>query len=318
MRVVFCGSGGFAIPSLRAIVASSHELVGIVTQPARPAGRGGHLRPTPVFQAAAEMGRAAVECANINVAEGVELVAGLQPDVIAVADFGQLIRKAVRDLPPAGSFNLHGSLLPQLRGAAPVNWAIILGQKVTGVTTFALVAKMDAGDIYLQAATDIQPAETAEELRVRLAELGAPLVVRTLDLLAAGGAKPRPQQESQATFARPLTKADGRINWSADAATIRNRVHGTWPWPAARSLFRRKGGREQAVTLVRAEVAEGHVSTPAGMVDGKGAVSTGGGRLRILEIQPAGGRVMTWRDFVNGYRVAEGDRFLSIAPAKEK
>jgi methionyl-tRNA formyltransferase len=313
MRVVFCGSGSFAVPSLRAIAASSHELAGIITQPARPAGRGDHLRPTPVFQAAAEMGQSALECADINAPDGVQRVASFHPDVLVVADFGQLIHQAVRKLPPNGAFNLHGSLLPQLRGAAPVNWAIILGLKTTGVTTIDLAAKMDAGDIYLQASTDIRPDETAKELRGRLAELGAPLVAQTLDSLATGRAEHHPQDESGATFAPPLSKADGQLDWSADTETIRNRIHGTWPWPGGQSVFVRKDGRQHPVTLARAQVAEGSSRSPAGQIEADGAVATGSGRLRILEIQPAGKRVMTWRDFVNGYRAAEGDRFLSAA-----
>lgn len=314
MRVVFCGSGSFAVPSLRAICTSPHELAGVITQPARPAGRGGRLRPTPVFQAAAELGQAAVECPDINAPAGVELVAKLAPDVIAVADFGQLIRKAVRKLPPTGSFNLHGSLLPALRGAAPVNWAILRGHKATGVTTFALAAKMDAGDIYLQAATEVDPQETAEELRARLAALGATLMIRTLDLLAARRAEAHPQDESQVTLAPPLTKADGRLDWSADAATVRNHIHGTWPWPGAHSDLVRTDGRRQSVILARARPAEGPARGQPGEIDADGAVATGAGRLSILEIQPAGGRVMTWRDFVNGYRPVAGDRFESAAP----
>lgn len=298
---------------LRAIAVSSHELVGIVTQPARPAGRGGRLRSTPVFQAAAEIGQAAIECPDVNAPGGVELVASFRPDVLAVADFGQLIHKAVRKLPAKGAINLHGSLLPQLRGAAPVNWAILRGLETTGVTTIDLAAKMDAGDIYLQAATDIRPDETAEELKARLAELGAPLVIRTLDLLAAGQAERRPQDEGGVTFAPPLTKADGQLDWSAQAETIRNQIHGTWPWPGGQSLFVRKDGRQQPVILARAQVAPGQARGPAGQIDADGAVAAGSGRLKILEIQPAGGRVMTWRDFVNGYRAAEGDRFISSA-----
>jgi methionyl-tRNA formyltransferase len=309
MRVVFCGSGSFAVPSVRAILKSSHELVGVITQPARPAGRGGRLRSTAVCQAAAELGCKAVECPDINAPAGVERVAGFRPDVIAVADFGQIIRTAVRKLPAAGAFNLHGSLLPALRGAAPVNWAILRGLAVTGVTTIVLAAKMDAGDIYLQASTEIDPQETAGELRARLAELGAPLTVRTLDLLAAGRTEAHAQDESQVTLAPMLTKADGRIDWSADAATIRNRIHGTWPWPGARSTLVRTDGRRQDVLLARARVADGPARGPAGQIDADGAVATGAGRLGILEVQPVGRRLMGWRDFVNGYRPAPGDRF---------
>ena len=313
MRVVFCGSGRFAVPSLRAIAASSHEVVGIITQPARPAGRGKHARPTPVFQAAAEMGQAALECPDINAPAALEQVRAMRPDVIAVADFGQLVRKAVRTLPSAGALNLHGSLLPALRGAAPVNWAIIRGLPQTGVTTFALVAKMDAGDIHLQAPTDIGPEETAQELRARLAELGAPLVVQTLDLLAAGDARPHPQDDSQATLAPVLTKADGKLDWTAEARTIRNLIHGTWPWPGGQSVFVHKNGRQYPVILARAKVLKGAAHGEPGVLDAEGAVATGEGRLGILEIQPAGRRLMTWLDFVNGYRAAEGDRFVSTA-----
>jgi methionyl-tRNA formyltransferase len=259
------------------------------------------------------MGRQAVECPDINSPGGIELVRGLRPDVIAVADFGQLIHKAVRNLPRLGAFNLHASLLPQLRGAAPVNWAIIRGLKTTGVTTFKLVGKMDAGDIYLQASTNIDPQETAQELRARLAEMGAVLMVQTLDLLASGKAQGRPQDDSVATFAPILTKADGQLDWSADAQTLRNRIHGTWPWPGGQCLFVRKDGRQQPVILARAELAEGPARAPAGQIEADGAIATSSGRLRILEIQPTGGRLMTWRDFVNGYRAGEGDRFLSVA-----
>ena len=312
MKVVFCGSGSFAVPSLKALLASAHEVVGIITQPARPAGRGGHLRPTPVTQAAEQAGRQAIQCPDINSLEGVETVAGLGGEVIAVADFGQLIRRPVRKLPPAGAFNLHASLLPELRGAAPINWAIIRGYKTTGVTSFRLVAQMDAGDIYLQQAAPIDPAETAEELRSRLAEIGAAVMVQTVDLLVGGQARPRKQDESKATLAPLLSKSDGLLDWSADAETIRNRVHGTWPWPGARTCLRRGDGREVDVLLARALVADGPARGPAGQIDGEGAVATGSGRLRILEIQPAGKRVMTWRDFVNGYRAKEGEAFISV------
>ncbi len=312
MRVVFCGSGSFAVPSLRALLASAHELAGVITQPARPAGRGGRLRPTPIAQAAAAAGVEAIQCPDINSAEGVETVTALAPEIIAVADFGQLIRRPVRQLPPAGAFNLHASLLPALRGAAPINWAIIRGCKTTGVTTFRLVAKMDAGRMYLQEPAPIEPHETAEELRARLAEIGAALTVKTVDLLARGEVRGEKQDESKVTLAPLLTKADGLLDFSADAETIRNRIHGTWPWPGGRARLRRAGGREVDVIIARARVADGLADGPPGQIDARGAVATGDGRLEIVEIQPVGKRVMAWRDFVNGYRAGQGDEFLSL------
>ncbi|MFA6133838.1 MAG: methionyl-tRNA formyltransferase [Phycisphaerae bacterium] len=311
MRVIFCGSGGFAVPSLRAIFGSRHELAGIITQPARPAGRGGKLRATPVAVAAQEAGRAVIECPDINADEGIATVGALGGEVIAVADYGQLIRKAVRRIPPRGAFNLHGSLLPELRGAAPVNWAIIRGCRRTGVTTFALVGKMDAGDIYLQQATEICPQETAEELKARLAEIGAGLMIQTLDLLESGQAVGRKQDESLATLAPILQKSDGLVDWAADSRTIANRIHGTWPWPGGQATFVKTGGKSVPVVLARAEAVEGQAASEGGIVQGDGSISCGTGRLRILEIQPAGKRLMAWRDFVNGYRVVAGDRFIS-------
>ncbi len=204
MRVLFCGSGSFALRPLQAIVGSEHEVVGLFTQPARPAGRGGKLRPTRVAEIAGKLGLDVTPCENINAEPVIADIRRIGPDVICVADFGQFIATAVRDAAPLGAFNLHGSLLPELRGAAPVNWAIIRGYRRTGVTTFSLVDRMDAGAIYAQAETDIAPDETAEELRERLSDIGAKLVCETLGLLAGGGAQGRQQDESKATPAPRL------------------------------------------------------------------------------------------------------------------
>lgn len=310
MRIVFCGSGPFAGPSLAAIVQAGHQVVRVVTQPAKPAGRGAKVQATPLAQAASALGLSAVETPDINAADSVAAIAACQPDVIVVADFGQFVRAAVRATAPLGSFNLHGSLLPELRGAAPVAWAIIRGYEKTGVTTFALVDKMDAGAIYLQAATDIRPTETAEELRMRLAGIGATLVVQTLDLLAKGAAQGQPQDESKATLAPRLDKEIGWIDWSADARTIRNLIHGVWPWPGAHTILQRATGQPMPVLISRAAVEPGASGQPC-VLDKDMLVGTGGGgRIRIIEIQPAGKRVMDWRAFVNGYRPAAGDRFI--------
>jgi methionyl-tRNA formyltransferase len=294
------------------VLAAGHEVVRIITQPPRPAGRGGHLKPTPVSQTAAELGLQAVECPDINDPQAVADLAAARADVICVADFGQFIRKAARRSVAMGAFNLHGSLLPELRGAAPVNWAILRGYNKTGVTTFYLVDRMDAGAIYLQAETDISPAETAEELRNRLAEIGAGLVCRTLDLLAEVGALPREQDESAATLAPQLKKTDGRIDWDTDAVTVRNLIHGTWPWPGGQAVFQRRDGKAVPVTFARASVAQGQACGRGGEVDQEGCIATGRGRLAVVEIQPSGKRLMSWRDFVNGYRVTEGDSFVSL------
>lgn len=309
MRVVFCGSGGFATPSLHGILASRHQVVQVITQPPRPAGRGGRLHPTSISLAAQAAGLPTLECPKINADDVVALIRGRKPDVIAVVDFGQMVRKAARDSAPLGAFNLHGSLLPELRGAAPVNWAIIRGYKTTGVTTFSLVDEMDAGAMYLQASVPVEPQETAEELRIRLAQVGAKTMVQTLDLLEVNQAAAVEQDHSKATLAPRLKKEDGLIDWSADAETIRNLIHGTWPWPGGHTVFTHREGKATAVTIARA-AAESGDGGRGGTLDSQLLVAAGKGRLRILEIKPAGGRLMPWRDFVNGYRAGAGDIFI--------
>jgi methionyl-tRNA formyltransferase len=312
MRLIFCGSGSFAAPSLRAVVEAGHEVAMVVTQPPRPAGRGGHMRPTPLGQDARQLALPVMEVRSINAEDSVAAIGELKPQALCVVDFGQLVRQEVRDLAPLGAFNLHGSLLPELRGAAPVNWAIIRGHGRTGVTTFSLADRMDAGPIYLQEALDIDPAETADQLRQRLAEMGAGVVCRTLQMLSSGSAAPQPQDDSKATSAPKLTKADGRLDFRDDAVSIRNRIHGAWSWPGGQCVFLGRSGRRVPVILAHAGVDPGDSHLEPGAVDAQGLAATGRGRLRIEQLQPAGRRLMAWRDFVNGYRVGEGDRFVRI------
>jgi len=308
MRILFCGSGAFAAPSLRAILSSNHDLVSVVTQPPRPAGRGGKLRATLVAEIAREAGRDVIECANINDDQIVERLRAMKLDVICVAEFGQRIRLPARETAAIDTFNVHGSLLPALRGAAPVNWAIIRGHERTGVTTFSLVDRMDAGAMYLKKETDIAPDETARELKARLAEIGAAAAMETLTMLADGTACPVEQDDSQATLAPLLTKSDGVIDWSADATTIHDRIRGTWPWPGGQAVLKRRDGRDVSVVIASADVEDAPPGE-GGRLDEALRVETADGALQILEIKPAGKRLMAWRDFVNGSRPQPGDRF---------
>ena len=311
MRVAFFASGDFAVPSLHAVVGAGHEVVLLVTQPARPAGRSGKPRPTPIARVGLELGLSPWQCPDVNAPQALETIAASGPDVIVVADFGQFIRQRVCKLAPLEAFNLHGSLLPALRGAAPVNWAIINGLERTGVTTFRLVDKMDAGPVYLQSTTEIKPLETAEELEVRLARLGADLLCRTLDLLALGPQQGIVQDESQVSFAPRLKKSDGIINWSAPAERIKNLIHGCWSWPGGQCDFYRQDGSRVPVIIARVDLADqtGCECKEPGLLDNDLKVCTGLGRLGVLELKPSGKRQMSWRDFVNGYRVKCGDRF---------
>jgi len=318
MRIVFCGSGTLAPPVLRAVTESRHELLYVLTQPPRPAGRGGRsktdrrsVRPTPLALAAEEMGLTAAECPDVNAPDVVASIRDHAPDVICVADFGQMIRKPVRDCARLDAINLHASLLPELRGAAPVRWAIIRGYPKTGVTAFSLVDALDAGPVLARRETEIDPDETAQALKARLADLGAQLVCQTLDALAGGEAERTEQDHGAATLAPLLKKSDGVIDWQADAAAIRNRIHGTWPWPGGQTVFHGAGGRDLAVVIARAAVAGGDAAGEPGTVDDELCVAAGRGRVRIVELRPAGGRLMDFRDFVNGYRVSPGDGFAA-------
>jgi methionyl-tRNA formyltransferase len=310
MRIVFCGSGTFATPALDAVRTSDHELVRVITQPPRRAGRGGPHRATPVAQAARQAGLDVVECPDINAADVVRDLAAREIDVLCVADFGQMIRADARKTARRSAFNLHASLLPELRGAAPIQWAILRGFERTGVTTFELVDRMDAGAIYLQAETRIEADETADELRARLASLGADVVRRTLDAIASGHPQARPQDEARATRAPRLSKSDGVIDFAGDAASIRNRIHGTWPWPGGQAVLRRADAKDLPVVIARAQAEPAGGGDP-GRIGADGRVSAGRGSVRIVELRPAGRRRMPWRDFVNGYRVREGDRFVA-------
>lgn len=307
MRVVFCGSGSFAAASLQAILDSGHEVAGVATQPARRAGRGGLLRATPIAALARGAGLTLLETPDVNSADAARAVRKMRPHVICVVEFAQMIREPVRRLAELDTFNLHASVLPELRGAAPINWAIIRGYRSTGVTTFSLVDRVDAGEVYLTAATPVMPDDTALTLRERLAEIGAGAVVRTLELIAAG-ARPTPQDEGAATLAPRLGKADGCIRWDQPAEVVRNLIHGTWPWPGGQGVLHH-GGRLTPVIIASASVDDTPAASAPGTLEGDLSVATGAGRLRINAIKPAGKRLMQWRDFVNGFRPVAGDSF---------
>ncbi|MEI7836113.1 MAG: methionyl-tRNA formyltransferase [Planctomycetota bacterium] len=312
MRIVFCGSGGFAVPSLRALAGSRHEVPYVVTQPARPAGRGGKVRPTPVAVAAGELGLTLVECLNINEPQMVETIRSHKPDVIYVADFGQMVRVGARQAAGIGAFNLHGSVLPELRGAAPVNWAIIRRHRQTGVSFFSLVDRMDAGEVYATAHTPVGCDETAEELHDRLADMGAQMGLKVLDELEAGTARGIAQDESKATMAPKLTKEDGRLDFTVSADALAGRINGTCPWPGGQATLASKDGRVTPVTIARAMAQSGGAGLSPGELDPEMMVAAGIGRVQVLEIQPAGKKRMPWKAFLNGHRLAPGDRFVSV------
>jgi methionyl-tRNA formyltransferase len=231
-----------------------------------------------------------------------------------VAAFGQRIGRAVLDALPRGYVNIHGSLLPKYRGAAPYQWAIINGDETTGVTVFQLNERWDAGAILGQRATRILDTETADELHDRLAALGADLIVETLAGIEAGRSQPIVQDPSQATRAPKLSKADGIVVWAQPAARVVRRIHGLWSWPAAACVFASRTGKQERVLIARAAVADplaepSEACPPGTFCDGL-TVQTGAGRVRVLELRPASGKLMSFDAFANGRHVGVGDRLL--------
>ena len=322
MRILFFGSGHFAIPTLKSIVQDGHDVVTVVTQPDKVRGRGRTPSPTPAKAAAVEADVPVVSPANVNAPEVVAQLKSLKADLAYVAAFGQKIGAELLAAFPIGIINLHGSLLPHLRGAAPIQWAVINGLTETGVTIFRLVEKMDAGPIITQRRTVIGSDETAGELHDRLARIGCDAVRDALQQLAADPSMTgTPQDHAQASYAPKLKKSDGYIRFEQPAASVARRICGLWPWPGATCRFLSADGRrDELVTLARAVPYEGR-QTPSQSPDDLGritemmSIQALDGALAPLEIKPAGGKCMSWQDYVNGRRVKAADRFVSLQSA---
>jgi len=292
------------------------EVVLVVTQPDRPAGRGRSLRIGPVKRTAKDRGVPVFQPEDVNAASAVRRIAGAEPDLLLVAAYGQILKCRLLDVPPYGAINLHGSLLPKYRGAAPINWAVINGETETGLSVIEMIEQMDAGDILGQRATPIGPDETAGEVHDRLAELGARLVTEIVREIPLDEVARRRQNETQATYAPRLKKHDGRIDWARPAPDVYNQIRGVTPWPAA-FTFLPAGGRKSPLRVVvdraarlpaaprKAEPGE-VVSADAEGID----VACARGAVRIVELTPAGKRAMTAADFLNGHPLERGDRFL--------
>ena len=306
LNLVFCGTPRFAVPTLEKLVEAGFNMRLVVTRPDKPRGRGMELAPSPVKQRALELGLTVTQPEKIkNNEEVCAQLTVLHPDAIIVVGYGRIIPQWMIDLPPLGNINLHASLLPKYRGAAPVQWAIARGEAVTGVTTMRIDGGLDTGDILLEKEVAIVPQDTTETLVPRLAAIGVDLMVETLHGLKAGTIQPRPQDNTKATLAPSLKKEDGRIEFHLTAQEICNRVRGFQPWPGTFTSFRGGNLHVWAATPVQRTLAEGEVivDTDRFMV-GCGA----GTALALLEVQPEGKKRMAVRDFVHGYRPRTGER----------
>lgn len=306
MRVIFMGSAEFACPAVEALLGSRHELVACVTQPDRPKGRRLKVQPCPV--------RALAEAKGVRVLapEAVDgaydEIATLRPDLIAVAAYGQYIPGRLIDLPPRGAINIHPSLLPRYRGAAPIQWAVANGDTVTGVSILYVGRKMDAGDVILQQEHDIADGDTAATLAPRLARAGAELLVRAIDLIDTGHAHRTPQDEAKVTWARKLEKADGRIDWTLPALALHHRVRGFQPWPG--SACEAQAGSGHHLKVLRTRVEQG-TGVPGTILDATGdgpLIACGENALRLLDVQPEGKRPMPGAAYLNGAHLPPGSR----------
>jgi len=315
MNIVYLGSGEFGIPSLDALAKSGHTLRFIVTQPPQPAGRGRTPTPTPVTRWAADHSILFIETEDVNAPQIIEKIAAHQPDLILVIAFGQKVGRNLINLPPKGAINVHASLLPKYRGAAPINWAIINGETRTGISIITVDEKMDAGKILMQLETAIGPNETAGGLHDRLAKLAAPLLLKTLDQIADGTAVYTEQNHSKATLAPKLKKSDGFLDFTDSAESIRRKILGLWPWPGASAVYiSKKTGKSVRVTITMAEIvdAPNAAGLPAGTLDENLNVICGQNSLKITKVKPEGSRLMDFGDFVNGRQTQPGDSFAKI------
>ena len=313
MRIVFMGTPEFAVPSLGALLKSDDQVVGIVTQPDRPKGRGQVLTPPPVKLIAQREGIPFLQPAKIRVPEFLTALADWKPDLIAVTAYGRILHGPILALPPMGCVNVHGSLLPKYRGAAPVQWAVINGETETGITTMMMDEGMDTGAMLLQEPLPIFPEDTSGTLAPRLAELGGRLLVETIARLKAGTITPQPQNHALATLAPPLKKEDGVIDWMTSAISIANRVRGLSPWPGAYTYF---GGERWMVWSATASPARAG-AVPGTIIDVTKQtihVATREGVLALREIQPANSKRLTVMQYLAGHRVSAGQRFDAVPP----
>jgi len=315
MKIVFFGSGEFGIPCLDALRKSSHKLAAVITQAPHPAGRGRNILPTIVGLWAKANSILCVETENVNSPEAIATAAQCKPDIAVVIAFGQKIGKELINLPAKGTINVHASLLPKYRGAAPINWAIINGDTQTGITIFSLVEKMDAGPICAQTQTEILPDETADHLHDRLANLAAPLLLETLGKIADGSVVYTEQDYSKATLAHKFKKADGFIDFSEPAEVLRKKILGLWSWPGASANYvSKKTGKCIQTTFAFARIVK--TSNPdslaPGVLDENLRVICGRDALEIIKLKPAGGHLMDFRDFANGRQTRPGDLFMKI------
>lgn len=307
MRIVFMGTPEFAVPSLSLLLANAYEVVGVVTAPDKPSGRGQAVSMSAVKLFAVERKLTVLQPENLKDVEFAAHLKQLQPHVIVVVAF-RILPEEVYSIPTNGAFNLHASLLPKYRGAAPINWAIMRGEPETGVTTFLLQKKVDTGGILLQARLPIKADMTAGELHDALADVGAEIVLHTVRLIEQGKARPKPQSDIEATLAPKIFKEDCRVDWKLDAPNVHNFIRGLSPRPCAFAMH-----RQTSLKLFRSKLSSETCTAEPGRVieaSNRLVVATGSGVIEILELQQEGKRKLPATEFLRGYHMTNEDVLL--------
>lgn len=307
MRIVFMGTPDFSVPALKALVEAGHEVAAVVTQPDRPRGRGKELQMTPVKVQALAYGIPVYQPEKVKDPAFVEILRNLQPEVIVVIAFGQILSRDILDLPPYGCINIHASLLPKYRGAAPIQWAVIDGEKETGVTTMMMDVGLDTGDMLEKTVIPLDPKETGGSLFDKLSQAGGPLILSTLEKLKAGTAVRTPQTDEDSTYAKMLTKSLGQIDWSMEAAAIERLIRGLNPWPSAYTFVHGKTLKIWDADVLKESsdgAAPGQIirTDPHSLI-----VAAGEALLSIRELQLEGKKRMDVETFLRGYIIEKGE-----------
>lgn len=311
MRMIYMGTGAFAIPSLKALLQSDHQVVGVVTQPDRPAGRGRQLRISAIKEIALDAGLPVYQPEKVRSDDFVELMRTIAPDVIVVAAFGQLIPQSILDIPKFGNVNVHGSLLPKYRGAAPVHYALFNGETCTGVTTMLMAKGLDTGPMLLKQEVPILPEDNEGTLEPKLADAGAKLLILTLDRLEQGEITPIPQDDQSASYAPSVKKDECRIDWSQSAVAIVNRVRGCTPRPGAYTYWKTSPLKVWACRVADESGIFGNPGDVSDVTSIGILVCAGSGRVLLTEVQPENKKRMDATEFARGYRVTNNTGFYT-------
>lgn len=317
MRIIFMGTPEFAVPVLESLINSRHEVVAVVTQPDRPKGRGKNMQFSPVKECALAHNIPVMQPVNVSVPEVIDELRAYEPELIVVVAFGQFVTKKIREMPKYGCINVHASLLPKYRGAGPIQWAVINGEKESGVTTMYMCREIDKGDMLLKDTVTLDPKETGDSLHDKLSMMGGPLLLKTIDQLENGSAVRIPQCEEESTYAPKLEKTMGNIDWTMDADRIERLVRGLNSWPGTFTKIHGKTVKIWDCDVVRQEtLTENQAAATPGTVivseKDKLIVKAGNGALSLRMLQPEGKKNMTVDAYLRGYPIAQGELFTQV------